>query len=72
VNQQTVRTAHEELRDIYVAAVTAARNFSIKSKSGESAEAMGLACDATRLRALLQEATANELLPKGNPLTPIT
>ncbi len=54
--------AHQELRDVYVAAITAARNFSKVGKSDQSAEAMGLARDATRVRAALDEAAAKDLL----------
>lgn len=54
-----VTQAHLDLRDIYVAAITAARNFSNRGKSDQSAEAMGLARDATRVRQALTDAAAN-------------
>lgn len=57
-----VREAHQELLDIYTAAIVAARNFSIKGQSALSHEATALACDATRMRAAIEEAAEKNLV----------
>lgn len=56
ISPSVARKAHQELRDVYVAAITAARNFSIRGQSDQSAEAMGLARDAIRARHVLEAA----------------
>lgn len=62
ISAASVTQAHEELRDIYVAAITAARGFSNRGQSDSSAEAMALACDATRVRRDLEEAATKNLV----------
>ncbi len=62
MTRDTVTQAHQELRDISVAAVVAARNFSRQGKAEKVAEAIGLARDATRLRRALEYVPTAETL----------